>query len=110
MSRPKLKGNTIGVHLALSVDAAVRERAVLKGMTPGTYLSAMIEKSLTPKSSEADVADLAEKRAARRVESNNSTIRHPSSTCLHSKRSLIAAGLSRCEGCGKTKGVDGVWR
>ena len=109
MSKPKLKGNTIGVRLPLGLDAEVRERAAARGLSPGVYLSASIARSMSPEP--RPVSALDERRPLRRQEvQDESNKRTPVDECFHATRVPIAGGLMRCEKCQKVRGADGSWR
>jgi ribosomal protein L37AE/L43A len=111
MSKARSKGPTIGVQLSLNADAEVRRRAAERGVSPGLYLAAALERSFGPDGTKPAVTPLAERRAARRDESNVSTTHHPSSiACIHKGRVSIGGGLWKCNDCGRTKGTDGSWR
>lgn len=118
MSKPRLKGATIGIRLPLGSDEIARRRAEAAGVSVAVYLGDLVARALGSPSpatpwNERDVVALKPKvvRKETRSESNKRTV-HPSTemTCAHRDRSLIGGGMSRCKDCGKTRGADGVWR
>jgi hypothetical protein len=125
MSKPKLKGETIGVRLPLLVDASVRSAALAAGITPSEWLTRRIVRLYAPDEGEplqkqeiaadsgpipASVTPMGPKREKKRVESNMSTVRHPSSACEHKNRAQLAGGMAKCVDCGRIRGANGSWR
>jgi hypothetical protein len=115
VSRPRFKGRTIGLQLPLSVDAEVRRRAELAGVSPGVWIADRLTRSmgadatggvvraLRPVRDESNTRTPTEEEAVRE--------RHPSSkACAHSVKMPIAGGLSKCRSCEMVRGADGVWR
>lgn len=118
VSKPRLKGPTIGVRLPLQVDAAVRRKAEADGLSVSVLLADLIARSVggpvaaTPWNERVvPLTRRAAPKVTSRGESNKRTV-HPSTDmgCAHRERALIGGGLSRCKDCAKTRGADGVWR
>lgn len=102
MAKPQTKGPVVSYRLPLGLHRRLEERAEKAGMSLGRYTSRSMARELT---GGAEVVPISNRRSEKAEATNGRPI-----ACEHKDYAVVGGGLHRCKVCGRTRGMDGMWR